>query len=444
MKSGASRLNPTPLDTASVTMTPALEAETERLLSQRTRDIRFSPEMVRLYRAKDWPQRSKIARAWMVWVGLISVSFVPVSLLLAPDFLWLTIAVSGLLVPALHACTYLVWGKPRSASVEGLSVLLLMISVMIAYGSLAVAAGGADYERILICVMYATTIAIVVLNVDYIWTLSLMVCSAAIFFGFEIFNPEIELKEAIGTSVFYATGMYAATIARKTQSILGQKAFLMSLRNQYRSDALRSANHQLEILATRDPLTGLGNRRSATDLIDRLWRDPAIPKARIAFIMADIDLFKLLNDTAGHAAGDDCIRRIAKTIGESVREDAVFRYGGEEFLVVLADTSPDHAWTIAERIRRSVEALAIVNPGIDPVDGSSDVVTISLGVAFAREDAAPEMVAKWADDALYDAKRGGRNLVFLSNAHAVEGMPQAQPVAAPSGHSVTNSRKMMT
>ncbi|MDP1582454.1 MAG: diguanylate cyclase [Bradyrhizobium sp.] len=444
MKSGASRLNPTPLDTASVAMTPALEAETERLLSQRTRDIRFSPEMVRLYRAKDWPQRSKIARAWMVWVGLISVSFVPVSLLLAPDFLGLTIAISGLLVPALHACTYLVWRKPRSASVEGLSVLLLMISVMIAYGSLAVAAGGADYERILICVMYATTIAIVVLNVDYIWTLSLMVCSAAIFFGFEIFNPEIELKEAIGTSVFYATGMYAATIARKTQSILGQKAFLMSLRNQYRSDALRSANHQLEILATRDPLTGLGNRRSATDLIDRLWRDPAIPKARIAFIMADIDLFKLLNDTAGHAAGDDCIRRIAKTIGESVREDAVFRYGGEEFLVVLADTSPDHAWTIAERIRRSVEALAIVNPGIDPVDGSSDVVTISLGVAFAREDTAPEMVAKWADDALYDAKRGGRNVVFLSNAHAVEGTPQAQPVAAPSGHSVTNSRRMMT
>jgi diguanylate cyclase (GGDEF)-like protein len=426
-------------------MTPALEAETERLLSQRTRDIRFSPEMVRLYRKKDWPQRSKIARAWMVWVGLISVSFVPVSLLLAPDFLWLTAAISGVLVPALHVCAYLVWRKPRSAAVEGLSVMLLMSGVMLAYGFLAVAAGGADYERILICVMYANTIAIVVLNVDYIWTLALMVCSAAIFFGFEVFNPAIELKEAIGTSIFYATGMYAATIARKTQSILGQKAFLMSLRNQYRSDALKSANHQLEILATRDPLTGLGNRRSATDLIDRLWRDKTVPKARIAFIMADIDLFKLLNDTAGHAVGDDCIRRVARTIEESVREDAVFRYGGEEFLVVLADTSPDRAWTIAQRIRSSVEALAIVNPGIDPVDGSSDVVTISLGVAFAREDAAPEIVAKWADDALYDAKRGGRNVVFLSNAHAAaaEDMPQAQPDAAPSGHSAPNPSRMM-
>jgi diguanylate cyclase (GGDEF)-like protein len=443
LKSSAGSLNPTLLDdVAGVSMTPALEAETERLLSQRTRDIRFSPEMVRLYRAKDWPQRSKIARAWMVWVALISVCFVPVSYLLAPDLLWLTAAISGVLVPALHACTYLVWRKPRSASVEGLSLTLLMSSVMLAYGFLAATAGGAGYERILICVMYANTVALVVLNVDYIWTLALMGSSAAIFFGFEIFNPQIELKEAIGASIFFAIGMYAATIARKTQLILGQKTFLMSLRNQYRSDALKSANHQLEILATCDPLTGLGNRRSATELIDRLWRDPTIPKACIAFIMADIDLFKRLNDTAGHAAGDECIRQVARTIEESVREDAVFRYGGEEFLVVLAPTSPDLAWTIAERIRSSVEALGIVNPGIHPADGSSGVVTISLGVAFAYENAAPEMVAKWADDALYDAKRGGRNAVFLSNAHAAEDTPHAPSAAAQPSRSATISVRM--
>jgi len=433
LRSGSSSLNATPLDDAAdVLVTPALEAETERLLSQRTRDIRFSPEMVRAYRRKDWSQRSKIARAWMIWVGLISMAFVPISYLLAPDFLMHTTIISGLLVPAMHGCAYLVWRKPRSAAVEGLSLLLLMTSVMIAYGFLAVAAGG-NYERFLTCIMYVNTIAIVVFSVDYLWTLSLMICSIGIFFGFEIFNPAIESKEAIGTSIFYAMGMYAATIARKTQSILGQKAFLLSLRNQYRSDALRRANHQLEILATRDPLTGLGNRRSATDLIDRLWRDPTVPKASIAFIMADIDLFKHLNDTAGHAAGDACIRRVADTIEDSVRLglDAVFRYGGEEFLVVLAHATPDLAWTIAQRIRSAVEELGIVNPGIHPANDSICVVTISLGVAFAQEGAAPEMVAKWADDALYDAKRGGRNIVFLSTAHAAgEDVRDAQPVGA--------------
>ncbi len=442
MKSGASNLSPAALDDgASLSITPALEAEAERLLSQRTRDIRFSPEMVLAYRKKDWSQRGKIARAWMVWVALISIAFVPISYLLAPKFLSLTTVISGLLVPALHFCAYLVWRRPRSAAVEGLSLLLLMTSVMLSYGYLAVRAGGVDYERFLTCIMYANTIAIVVFNVDYVWTLALMACSTATFFGFEIFNPAIDLEEAIGTSVFYAVGIYAATIARKTQSILGKKAFLMSLRNEYRSDALKRANHQLEILAKCDPLSGLGNRRSATDLIERLWCDATIPKARIAFIMADIDWFKRLNDTAGHAAGDECIRRVAKTIEELVRmgEDAVFRYGGEEFLVVLAHASPDLAWTIAERIRSSVEALAIVNPGIDPADSAANVVTISLGVAFAQEDAAPEIVAKWADDALYDAKRGGRNVVFLSNAHAVDDACDVQPLSPSSGNSAARS-----
>ncbi len=123
--------------------------------------------MLRAYREKNWPQRSKIARAWMVWVARISMAFVPVSYLLAPDSFWLVAAISGLLVPALHACAYMVWRKPISAAVEGLALMLLMSSVMIAYGVLAVAAGGSDYERFLTCIMYVNTIAIVVFNVGY-------------------------------------------------------------------------------------------------------------------------------------------------------------------------------------------------------------------------------------------------------------------------------------
>mgnify|MGYP001480219497 CR=1 FL=1 len=303
---------------------------------------------------------------------------------------------------------------------------------MFAYGFLAVSAGGPNYERFLIGIMYATTIAIVVFNVEYVWSLSLMICTTAIFFGFETFNPAIQFREALGTSIFYAIGIYAATMARKTQSILAKKAFLLALRNQYRSDALKGANHQLEILATHDPLTGLGNRRSANDLIERLWRNPDVPKASIAFIMADIDRFKQLNDTAGHAAGDECIQRVARAIEHSVRmgEDAVFRYGGEEFLVVLTGASPDLAWTIAERIRQTVEALGIVNPGMTRGADSDGIVTISLGIAFAREGVAPETVTKWADDSLYDAKRAGRNAVFLSNAHAPADEADPAPSAA--------------
>jgi diguanylate cyclase (GGDEF)-like protein len=436
LTSGSGSTKPTTLDdTTNVSITPVLEAETERLLSQRTRDIRFSPAMDHAYRRKTWPQRSKIARAWMIWVAAISMSFVPISYLLAPDSLWLAGIISGLLLPALHGCAYLVWRKPRSAVVEGLSLTLLMCSLMIGFGTLAVAAGGSNYERYLTWIVFVNTIAMVVFNVEYFWSLSLMICSTAIFFGFEILNPAIDYKEAIGTSLYFAIGFYGSSIARKTQTLLGKKAFLMSLRNGYRSAALKEANRQLEILATRDPLTGLANRRSAARFIETLWLDRTIPKACVAFIMADLDSFKPLNDSAGHAAGDTCIQRVARAIELSVRsdDDAVFRYGGEEFLIILTNATADLAWTLAERIRRAVEALAIVNPGIAPVAGSAGVMTISLGVAFARQDAPPELVAKWADDALYDAKRSGRNAVFLSNAHAADETRSADAAASPHG-----------
>ena len=424
-----------------IVLTPALEAEAERLLAGRTRDIQFSPEMLRAYREKNWPQRSKIVRAWMVWVAAIAMAFVPVSYLIVPEFIWLVAPVSGLLVPALHMCTFIMWQRPRSAAVEGLSLVLLMVSVTIVYGFLAVATGGRDYERLLTCMMFVNTIAIVVFNLDYLWTLSLMICAIGNFFGFEIFNPVVSAEEAIGTTIFYAMGIFAATIARKTQSILAQKTFLMSLRDQYRSAKLKDANRRLEILATCDPLTGLANRRSAEQLIEELWNDRRIAKTTIAFVMADIDWFKLLNDTAGHAAGDECIKSVAHAIEMAVRsnDDTVCRYGGEEFLIVLSNTTPDLAWTLAERIRSAVEALGIVNPGIHRADGSSAVMTISLGVAFARDGAAAQLVTKWADDALYDAKRSGRNVVFMATDKA-DGDASATMTPAPSQPKVASTK----
>jgi diguanylate cyclase (GGDEF)-like protein len=412
-------------EAAGMVLTPALEAEAERLLAGRTRDIQFSPEMLRAYREKNWPQRSKIVRAWMIWVGAIAIAFVPVSYLMVPEFLGLVALVSGCLVPALHAWIYIVWRRPRSPIVEGLSLVLLMVSVTIVYGFLAVATGGRDYERLLTCIMYVNTVAIVVFNLDYLWTLSLMICAIGNFFGFEIFNPAASTQEAIGTTIFYAMGIFAATMARKTQSILARKTFLMSLRDQYRRAKLKDANRQLEILATCDPLTGLANRRSAEQLIEKLWSDRRIAKTTIAFVMADLDWFKLLNDTAGHAAGDECIKSVAHAIELAVRsgDDTVCRYGGEEFLIVLSNTTPDLAWTLAERIRGAIEALGIVNPGIHRADGSSAVMTISVGVAFARDGAAARLVAKWADDALYDAKRSGRNVVFMATDKAADDAP---------------------
>ena len=165
-------------------------------------------------------------------------------------------------------------------------------------------------------------------------------------------------------------------------------------------------------------MTGLANRRSAADHILQIWNDGAVPKSAVAFVMVDIDHFKKLNDAAGHGAGDDCLTRVAASIKASVRTDTdlVCRYGGEEFLIVLAGVTPETAWTLAALIRSGVEELAIPNPGLDPVKSKPGLVTVSVGVAFAADGMAPESVAKQADDALYDAKRCGRNRVFMTTA----------------------------
>jgi diguanylate cyclase (GGDEF)-like protein len=280
--------------------------------------------------------------------------------------------------------------------------------MMIAFGLLGLAAGGSNHERTLTGIFYVATAALVIININYRWSMALMVSSASIYCGFEVVNPELSLRMALGTAGFYAMSAYAITLTRKVQLLLSWRAFLLSLRDQYRSE-------HLEILATLDPLTGLANRRSAAALTERIWNDGRTPKASIAFFMADIDSFKQLNDTLGHDAGDRCLELVAKTIAASVRQDSdtVFRYGGEEFLVILTDATTDGAWALAERIRHAVELLAIFNPGT-----AAGVVTISVGVAFARDDVPPEQVAKWADEALYDAKRSGRNMTFVSTGQA--------------------------
>ncbi len=373
--------------------------------------------MLQHYQQTTWRQRAKIARAWAVWVTLINFAFIPLSYLLIPDQFWLSIAIGSTVIPAAHLGLYIVWSKPRPTWVEGFSIVVVVGLCMLSFGSLGFASGGVNCERFITGALYCSTVAVMVFGLTPAWSSAVAICGITEFLGFEIADPGMGLADTIGTTVYYAMGTFAVVAARRTALILSQKSFLMSLRDDYRRTALNQANELLEKLATRDPLTGLANRRFAASRIADIWRDPAIPKARIAFIMADIDHFKKLNDTAGHAAGDDCITRVARSIEASVRAgDIVCRHGGEEFLIVLTDVTPDTAWVLAERMRTNVEALAIANPGIDAKDPAGNRVTISVGVAFAEEFADWDTVTKWADDALYDAKHGGRNRVFVFSA----------------------------
>jgi diguanylate cyclase (GGDEF)-like protein len=130
--------------------------------------------------------------------------------------------------------------------------------------------------------------------------------------------------------------------------------------------------------------------------------------------MFDIDFFKQYNDTYGHLAGDECLRRVAQTAAQNVHRprDMVARFGGEEFAVVLPDTPVEGAINIAERLRQAILALRIPHAN-SQVALPEPIVTISLGVAsvLAQPTASPSQVVAQADKALYLAKSQGRNCV---------------------------------
>ncbi|SFR66759.1 diguanylate cyclase (GGDEF) domain-containing protein [Marinobacter daqiaonensis] len=200
-------------------------------------------------------------------------------------------------------------------------------------------------------------------------------------------------------------------------SVLSILAYLGSFISQLRSELsmrnreLKHANLELVELATRDPLTSLPNRRTVMEQFEkevaRSDRQTEGTKA-LGISVLDIDHFKKINDTFGHQAGDEILRKVSRTIEATIRRgDYVGRIGGEEFLLIFPDTAPDHAIPAAERIRRAVSALRF-----DELPESYRV-TVSQGVAIHQPGETVENNFKRADEALYQAKNSGRNQVVM-------------------------------
>jgi two-component system cell cycle response regulator len=176
-------------------------------------------------------------------------------------------------------------------------------------------------------------------------------------------------------------------------------------------DQLVSASESLRAQATHDSLTGLWNRGAVLDILRNEYVRSVRSRQPLAVIMADLDHFKNINDTHGHLVGDIVLRDAAMRMQETVRSyDAVGRYGGEEFLIVAPGCEIAEAGRLAERVREAVGARAI-----QAAPEMSLAVTVSLGVAAATRNSSVEELLRAADEALYEAKRKGRNLVAVNS-----------------------------
>ena len=196
------------------------------------------------------------------------------------------------------------------------------------------------------------------------------------------------------------------------------------LERRFRADALaealQGALERIRVLATRDELTGLANRRHGMDSLRSAWPTGAARRADgqprpLSLLLIDIDHFKRVNDELGHPAGDEVLRQVSQRLQSTLRgSDLLARIGGEEFMAVLPDTSLDEAALLAERLRAAVSASAI------GLAASQRVVTVSIGVAQRQADDSAESLLAQADAALYQAKRGGRDRVQVAFSASVD------------------------
>lgn len=180
-----------------------------------------------------------------------------------------------------------------------------------------------------------------------------------------------------------------------------------------RTEALKQANARLTELSLRDPMTGIANRRMFNDTLRQEWRRAIRESAPVSLILIDVDFFKNYNDAHGHQQGDQCLIAVAAVLQSQMQRpaDLAARYGGEEFVVILPDTDETGAWHMAEGLRRAVLELRMEHGS----SSAAPFVTISLGVVTMtprREDgdSGLDQLLGRADQALYRAKKAGRNL----------------------------------
>lgn len=390
----------------------ALRQGVERALRPGMSLLRLSPELEARYAAETWRGRSLGIRKWLLAVATIDLMWIGIDAAVIPDHIFASLVTRGLLITGICITFARLLRSRRAPWVLGLAVAVPTLALVLITGYLAGLAGGVHAERYNTAALFASFAATIVNAIDFRYTVAVAVASLALFLVFVLTQAGGPMVESIELIASYPIAYLASLEARRLYERTHRRNFLLALRDELRVKELAAANDGLTRLSQTDPLTGVYNRRHFDASYVLAWEKAAGGAARLAVMMIDVDHFKALNDTAGHAEGDRCLQRIATAIQTHVRVevDLVARYGGEEFVVILPDADLETALVIGEQVRAAVEGLRLPNPGL----GGETVVTVSVGLAAVPAgDAAcsPEALLQAADVALYAAKATGRNYV---------------------------------
>ena len=227
---------------------------------------------------------------------------------------------------------------------------------------------------------------------------------------------KFRIPDSLSVTAWMSLLLFAVSQARwseRWESNVWQLISVVSLVSCAGLSELRRRRTEHEVVALReaattDPLTGVGNRRWLDSELKRRLAQFRRQGAPVSVLMIDVDHFKRINDAWGHEAGDVALRALAKSVGTTLRDmDVLTRFGGEEFLAVLPGTHVQQAAIVAERIRRAVQEMTV------PFSNHSIKLTVSIGVASAANLDDEATILKRADEAMYVAKKHGRNGCYV-------------------------------
>lgn len=315
----------------------------------------------------------------------------------------------------------------REVSVA-LVIILVGLSQLFIQEGISSASSAYSQAGLIIAILFAT----LVMRLPFLYsvtTTAILFAADLVFLHFDRFLSSTE--QTLGLLLTGFT-ILLSLVANYSFSRHLRLVYLMLLRNEMQSEELAFVNAELHRISSRDNLTGLANRHSFELYCGTLWQQAVDEGSLLSAIVIDIDRFKAVNDLRGHLYGDKVLTRVASLLLQSLRgkDDFAARFGGEEFVVLLPQTSQRSAMIVAERIRKLVEvagspAVEAAEPGtVLPTTVSCGVATCLPGESFCMED-----LLEAADKALYEAKRSGRNRVCSGEVTRSERSQQSDDLA---------------
>ena len=374
--------------------------------------LRFVPEIESRYRTLYAKKQKRYTRLLLTILIILYVLFGACDYyLLAGEVLpvWAIRYLIGL--PALLLCYVVLRTRWVERFYQWYLVFALAMIILTTHWMLFVVSGPAYHlytSSILALVMGGLTLT----RIGFVGAL----VTAVIYMLASVFT-QYSLNSLDRAAVYYLLlGSWAVTfcvVSAFSFEKANRKEFLQKILIQRKNNQLKKANERLKNLVDIDALTGISNRRHFDHVLDEEWRRAKRRQYPLALLMVDIDYFKAYNDSLGHVKGDECLRQVAQNLLQQARRpgDLVARYGGEEFSVILPALDREEALAVAETFCHEISHMKIHHPNSD----IADCVTVSIGVAVQVPNEHNERgdLLKQADDALYLAKKRGRNRVEM-------------------------------